>query len=88
MVDEAVKRILDDSYAKASGILRERRERLDRIASLLVEKEEIPGRKVLEILQIKRPIVKPGLNLPNRSMNASGQTPPSQSLSLDEPAEL
>jgi cell division protease FtsH len=85
-IDDAVKKILDDSYAKASGILREKREGLDRIASLLLKKEEIPGGKVLEILQIKRPIVKPGLH-PNQPMNASGQTPPPQTLSLDMPSE-
>lgn len=49
-VDQAVKQILDDCYERACEILRSRQKPLDRLARLLIEKEEIPGKEVLELL--------------------------------------
>ena len=48
--DEEVKRILEEAYKRARETLEENREVLDRVADLLLEKEEIPGSKVLELL--------------------------------------
>jgi cell division protease FtsH len=49
-IDAEVKRILDEAYARAEGILRERRKELDEITELLMEKETIEGRDVTDIL--------------------------------------
>ena len=42
-IDEEVKRIIDECYAKAKAILMEHRDVLDRSAALLMEKEKITG---------------------------------------------
>jgi cell division protease FtsH len=41
MVDNEVKRLLDEAYAKANVILKEHRELLERIASALLERETV-----------------------------------------------
>jgi cell division protease FtsH len=41
MVDDEVKRLIDEAYARATGILSEHRELLDRIAVALLERETI-----------------------------------------------
>jgi cell division protease FtsH len=41
MVDDEVKRLIDEAYARATGILNENRELLDRIAVALLERETI-----------------------------------------------
>jgi cell division protease FtsH len=41
MVDDEVKRLIDEAYARAMGILSENRELLDRIADALLERETI-----------------------------------------------
>ena len=50
-IDAEVKRIIDEAYARAEAILRERRKELDEIAELLMEKETIEGRDVTDILK-------------------------------------
>ncbi len=49
-VDEEIKKILADAYKRARSILEENREGLDRIASTLMEKEEITGEEVAGLL--------------------------------------
>ncbi len=49
-IDEEVKRILDESFARATTVLREHRHGLDRVAAVLVEKEEIPGSEVISLI--------------------------------------
>jgi len=51
-VDEEVKSLLSQSYARAIGTLREHRHILDRVADVLMEKEEITGAEVMEIAGI------------------------------------
>ena len=43
VIDEEVKKIVDNAYAEAKNILREHRDKLDRVAEVLVEKEKITG---------------------------------------------
>ena len=50
-IDEEVKRILDRSFALATTALREHRDGLDRVAAVLVEREEIPGSEVVELIR-------------------------------------
>jgi len=49
-VDRAIKEILEQAFQTAEDILTEYREALDNIANLLIEKEQVSGQKVLELL--------------------------------------
>lgn len=49
-IDEEVKAILEESYAKAKSILTERTEKLKNIASILLEKEIIEGEELKKLL--------------------------------------
>ncbi len=51
-VDEAVRELLDEAYGRAHRILQERRPALDRLAEALLEREELDGDRVLEILDM------------------------------------
>jgi len=53
-IDEEVKKILSEAYARARDILDEHRDGLDRLVDVLVEEEEISGDKVLELLGVER----------------------------------
>jgi cell division protease FtsH len=48
--DEEIKSILDRSYERAISALKEHRDALERLATRLLEKEEIPGEEVLELV--------------------------------------
>jgi len=52
-IDEEVKRILEESYQRAEDALKEHREVLDRVADELLEKEEIPGKWVENLIRKK-----------------------------------
>jgi cell division protease FtsH len=53
-VDEEIKKILRQSYEQAKDILEKHREGLDRIAKELVQKEEISGKEVLELVGVEK----------------------------------
>ncbi len=53
-VDQEIKAILDGAYEHAVTTLRKHRDALDRLAEALVEKEEISGREVVEIIGLER----------------------------------
>jgi len=53
-IDEEVKAISQEAFDRALQTLEENREVLDGVAALLIEKEEIPGEKVEELIE-KRP---------------------------------
>jgi len=53
-VDEEIKKILRQSYDQARDILEKHREGLDRVAKELVEKEEISGKEVLELVGVEK----------------------------------
>jgi cell division protease FtsH len=50
-VDSEIRRLIEEQYARAIQIVRERRSALDKIAEALVEYETIEGRHVREILE-------------------------------------
>ncbi|MFH5884117.1 ATP-dependent zinc metalloprotease FtsH [Halalkalibaculum sp. DA3122] len=52
-IDEEVRRILEDSYKKAENALKEHRDILDKVAQELLEKEEIPGKWVEDLVKAK-----------------------------------
>ena len=51
VIDEEVKRIIDKAYVEAKSILAEHRDKLDKVAEVLVEKEKITGEEFDEIFQ-------------------------------------
>jgi cell division protease FtsH len=60
MVDEEVKRLLDQAYAKAREVLTDHRDVLDRVALALLERETLNGEEVNLLLAGKQlPPVEP-----------------------------
>ena len=53
-VDEEIKKILRQSYEQAKEMLRKHREGLDRVAEELIEKEEISGKEVMELVGVEK----------------------------------
>jgi cell division protease FtsH len=53
-VDEEIKKILREAYDRALGVLQEHRDGLDRVAQDLLEKEEVTGKEVLELVGAKK----------------------------------
>ncbi|MFO7729233.1 MAG: peptidase M41, partial [Spirochaetia bacterium] len=49
-VDDEIKALLDRSFQAAGAILKEKRAALDGLAKALIEKEEITGEEVDEII--------------------------------------
>ena len=54
-MDEAVKSVLDECYAKAVGILKDSREDMDKVVAYLLEKETITGGEMVAILEGRDP---------------------------------
>ncbi len=52
--DEEIKRILKESYDRAVDVLRNHREGLDRVAQNLLEREEISGKEVLDLIGVQK----------------------------------
>ena len=50
-IDSEVKRIIDESYAKALEILNTNREKLDLLTNILIERESLDGRDVDDLLK-------------------------------------
>jgi len=50
-VDEEITAILDEAYTRARNTLQKNRKGLDHLADELIEKEEIPGERVMEIIK-------------------------------------
>jgi cell division protease FtsH len=53
-VDEEIRAILDESYERASITLEEYREALDQVADALLQREEIPGKEVAELIGVDK----------------------------------
>ena len=64
-VDVEIKKILKQAYDQAVKVLKNHRSGLDRVAQDLIEKEEITGKRVIELVEMKkvkkndRPTVRP-----------------------------
>jgi cell division protease FtsH len=54
-VDEEIKKILAEAYDRAVQVLQKHRDGLDRVAQDLIEKEEITGKEVVELVGVKKP---------------------------------
>jgi len=50
-VDEEIKKILKKAYDQAVEVLKNHRDGLDRVAQDLIEKEEISGKEVIELVE-------------------------------------
>jgi len=50
-IDMEIKRIVENAYERANETLREHRDHLDRLAEILLEREEIPGEDVLSLVE-------------------------------------
>ena len=51
-IDEAVRKIIDDCYVKATTVLRENRDKLDKLAEALLEKETMYAGEIYALLNI------------------------------------
>jgi cell division protease FtsH len=51
--DEEIKAILNETFERAKGTLRENLDALDHVAGALLEQEEIPGEKVLGLVKVQ-----------------------------------
>ena len=51
IIDEEIKRIIDSAYSEAKAILSEHRDKLDKVATILVEKEKITGEEFDNIFE-------------------------------------
>ena len=65
VIDNEVRQLLSDSYARAKKMLTENRRELDNIANALIEHETLSGSEVKDVAQGKR------LNVRNRSQEPS-----------------
>jgi len=54
-VDEEIKKILTKAYDQAVEVLKKHRSGLDRVAQDLIEKEEISGKEVIELVEAVKP---------------------------------
>jgi cell division protease FtsH len=52
--DEEIKKILKEAYDRAVDVLQKHRDGLDRVAQDLIEKEEIPGKEVVELVEAEK----------------------------------
>lgn len=51
VIDEEIKRIIDSAYKRATNILEANRDKLDKVAAVLIEKEKITGEEFDKIFQ-------------------------------------
>jgi cell division protease FtsH len=59
-IDSAIRKIVDDQYERAKGIIIEHRAALDKLAELLLKHETLEGKHVHEIIEfgdIRSPVV-------------------------------
>src|SRR5918999_380107 len=92
MVDDEVKRLIDETYARATGLLSENRELLDRIAQALLDRETI-DREDLDRLVKNQPLPPPSLPpgepaaAPSNTATKPGSTPARAPILGAPPAE-
>ena len=57
LLDDEVKKMLKEFYAKALSLLSENRDKLDRVAEYLIDKETITGKEFMEIVNATEEVV-------------------------------
>ena len=88
-IDEEIKRIIDEQYARAIGILKDHLDQLHTIAQVLMEKEKITGdqfRALLDGKSKEEVFSKPADEAPVAPAQASEEAP-SEEPAKDTPAE-
>jgi cell division protease FtsH len=50
-IDEEVNHLINEAFDRATRLLKDHRNHLDRVAALLIEREEVNGKEVTEILK-------------------------------------
>jgi cell division protease FtsH len=75
-VDAEIKRIIDESYAKALEILTANRGKLDLLTTILIERESLDGRDVDNILKHGRILTAAERNAEDAAKEAKPATPP------------
>ena len=53
IIDEEVKKIIDGAYATAKEILNQNRDKLDKIAAILIERENLWRKNLIESSMVK-----------------------------------
>ncbi|KYR00366.1 hypothetical protein DLAC_11541 [Tieghemostelium lacteum] len=53
LVDNEVKKLLDDSYAQAKSIILKNRDKMENLVQELIKKETLTGDEILQILNVK-----------------------------------
>ncbi len=81
-IDQEVSKMIEEAYKRAKTILSENREKLDKLASLLIEREVI-FREDLEDIFGKRPFEDEGKTLPNSLSNDLTE----QNSEIEKPSE-
>jgi len=83
-IDSEVKRIIDESYAKAVEILTQNRDKLDLLTDILIERETLAGRDVDELLKhgrilsaVERQAEDTAKEAEKKTTEATEQPPPS-----------
>jgi cell division protease FtsH len=94
-IDEEIKRILDEAHQKAQNLLRENKDKLDRIADALLERETIDGEELDLLIEGKElPPMPEGESLPpsdggatDKPADEEEKTPSAKPSILDRPSE-
>jgi cell division protease FtsH len=66
LIDSEVRRVLDESYAGAMRLLRERRSELDALANALLEQETLDEQEILRVTGLRRERTPSAIPLPVR----------------------
>jgi cell division protease FtsH len=86
IIDEEIKRIVDESYERAREILTSKRDKLDALANALLEFETLDAEQVKEVLEHGRLLNPPApVTPPAPPPPSTGKTPPPSTNSKDEP---
>ena len=83
-IDQEVKAIVDSCYAKAKEILTERRELLDRIAAILLEREVLDGKEFEALMNGEELPPKPERKNGNGNGNGNGSAPKQNETAADD----
>ncbi len=77
-IDREVRKLIDDSYARAKTALSARRDNLDAIAKALLEFETLDGAQIREIIEHGRMLNPPSAPTPPAAPKITAEKPPKQ----------